>query len=68
MIIGLKHVRNIHIRIEKYDGDHSTNGEKCPYMSRSRPNNGKIRTSVPDLKIAFENHVKIKEIRIFTIK
>jgi hypothetical protein len=37
-------------------------------MPRSRPNNGKIRTSLPEPKIAFENHVKIEEIRTFKIK
>ena len=37
-------------------------------MPRCRPNNGKIRTSLPGPKIEFENHVKIEEIRIFIIK
>jgi hypothetical protein len=37
-------------------------------MPRSRPNNGKIRTSLPEPKIEFENHVKIEEIRTFKIK
>lgn len=34
-------------------------------MPRCRPNNGKIRTSLHEPKIAFENHVKIEEIRTF---
>jgi hypothetical protein len=37
-------------------------------MPRCRPNNGEIRTSLPEPKIEFENHVKIEEISTFKIK
>lgn len=33
-------------------------------MSCRRPNYGKIRACLPELKIEFENHVKNEEIRI----
>lgn len=33
-------------------------------MPCSGPNYGKIRACLPELKIEFENHVKIEEIRI----
>jgi hypothetical protein len=50
---------------KKYDGNFATNGQECPYMPCCRPNNGKIRASLPELKIEFENYVKIEEIRKF---